>query len=299
MSLFDRFKRSLAKTRAAIVARFVSPQWSAEEMERALIAADFGPRLASELAAGVRRRLELNPRATAEEAIAAAKIEIESIFGADGAAASVLFDAPASPWVLLMVGVNGTGKTTTIAKLAKRLRDRGDKVLLAAGDTFRAAAIDQLKSWGQRLNVDVVSGNYGADPGSVAHDAVKRAQAGGYRRLMVDTAGRQHTKSNLMQELQKVRRVISKAHPGAPHETWLVVDAPTGGNALVQAREFHSALALTGVIVTKLDGTAKGGVVAGIRKEIGLPIRFVGLGEAAEDLEPFDPKAFAEALWNS
>lgn len=268
-------------------------------MERALIEADFGPRLASEIVTSVRKRLELNPHATREEAIAAAKTVINSIFEPD-----LLSElrTPNSkiilPWVFLIVGVNGTGKTTTIAKLAKHFQRQGGKVLLAAADTFRAAAIGQLKTWGERLGIEVVAGKDGADPASVAHDAVKRAQSGGFNHLFVDTAGRQHTKSNLMQELQKMKRVIGKFMPGAPHETWLVVDAPTGGNALVQAREFHAALGLTGVIVSKLDGTAKGGTVAAICKEIGLPIRFIGLGEGADDLEPFEPKAFTEALWN-
>lgn len=296
--LLDKFKYSLAKTRATIVGKFVSPLWDAEEMERALIAADFGPRLAFEIVSGVRQRLELKPRATTEEAIDAAKEEIESILGNLTSNPKPQDLKSATPHVILMIGVNGTGKTTTIAKLARFLQQQEGKVLLAAADTFRSAAIDQLKTWGQRLEVEVVAGKYGADPSSVAFDAVQRAQTGGFAHLLVDTAGRQHTKSNLMQELQKIKRVIGKALPGAPHETWLVVDAPTGGNALVQVREFHSALELTGVIITKLDGTAKGGMVVAIRKESGLPIRFVGLGEGLEDLEPFDPKSFVDALWN-
>ena len=294
MNLFDKLKHSLARTRAAIVSQFVSPAWNAEEMERALIAADFGPRLAAKMVERVRKRLELNPRATTEEAIRAAKEEIETMLRASHLSPLTSHLSPFT--VFLLVGVNGTGKTTTIAKLAKRYHAEGGRILLAAADTFRAAAIDQLKSWGQRLGFEVVAGNYGADPASVTHDAIRRAQAGGFTHLFVDTAGRQHTKSNLMKELLKVKRVLSKALPGAPHETWLVVDAPTGGNAVAQAREFHSAMNLTGVIITKLDGTAKGGVVAAIREETGLPIRFIGLGEGADDLEPFDPKAFAEAI---
>lgn len=170
---------------------------------------------------------------------------------------------------------------------------------MAAADTFRAAAIDQLKSWGTRLEIEVAASNHGADPGAVAFDAVRRMQSQGFTHLLIDTAGRQHTKSNLMQELEKVKRVISKAMPGAPHEIWLVVDAPTGGNALVQAREFHAIMQLTGIIITKLDGTAKGGMVVAIHKETNLPIRFVGLGEGQDDLEPFDPKIFTEALLES
>ncbi len=297
MGLFDKFKYSLARTRAVIVAQFISPLWNAEEMERALLAADFGPGLTTEIVVGVRKRLELNPGATREEAIQAAEIEIESIL--QYPKSEIRNPKSQIPNVILLVGVNGTGKTTTAAKLAKHFQNQGGKVLMAAADTFRAAAIEQLKEWGARLKIDVVTGAYGADPGSLAHDAIRRARSEGFTHLIVDTAGRQHTKFNLMQELQKVKRVIGKAMPGAPHETWLVVDAPTGGNALTQAREFHATLELTGVIITKLDGTAKGGVVIAIRKTTGLPIRFVGLGEGAEDLEIFDSKAFVEALWNS
>jgi fused signal recognition particle receptor len=235
--------------------------------------------------------LELKPLASTEEAVEAAKAEVESMLR-DSSNDLVM----PNPCVMLLVGVNGVGKTTTTAKLAKRFQNSGGKVLLAAGDTFRAAAIEQLKLWGSRLGIDVVASNYGSDPGSVAHDAVRRMQEGGFTHLLVDTAGRQHTKSNLMQELQKVKRVITKVLPEAPHETWLVVDAPTGGNALVQAREFHAALGLTGIVITKLDGSAKGGMVAAIRRETGLPIRFIGLGEEAEDLEAFDPKYFAQAI---
>jgi fused signal recognition particle receptor len=294
MGLFDKFKYSLAKTRAAIVSKFVSPQWSAEEMERGLLAADFGPKLSGEILGGIKKRLELNPRATTEEAVQAAQAEIESILHSQPTNHS-----SASPKVILFVGVNGAGKTTSVAKLAKRIKKEGGTVLLAAADTFRAAAIEQLKTWGQRLGIEVIASNYGGDPGAIAHDAIKRAQAGGFSHLLIDTAGRQHTKSNLMQELQKVKRVVSKALPGAPHEVWLVVDAPTGGNALSQAKEFHASMQLTGVIITKLDGSAKGGMVVAIRRETGLPIRFVGLGEGEDDLEPFDSKTFAEALWNS
>lgn len=298
MSLFDKFKYSLARTRANLVGAFVSPKWNGEEMERSLIAADFGPRLSSNIVEGIRKRLELNPLATREEALAAARAEIESLFSIVEAKISEASRVVSPvPLVILMVGVNGTGKTTSTAKLARRFQSEGGKVLLAAADTFRAAAIDQLKLWGQRLEIEVVAGDYGADSASVAHDAVRRMISGNFTHLLVDTAGRQHTKANLMQELQKVKRVMGKIVPEAPHETWLVVDAPTGGNALIQAREFHAALGLTGVIVTKLDGTAKGGIVAAISKEIGLPIRFIGLGESPEDLEPFDSKKFALALF--
>ena len=200
--------------------------------------------------------------------------------------------------VVSIVGVNGTGKTTTAAKLAHLIQARGETAVLAACDTFRAAAIEQLKLWGQRLNVPVVSGAYHADPAAVAHDAVTAAQARDADYLLVDTAGRLHTKHNLMQELQKLHRVMDKKLPGAPHETLLVLDATTGMNALNQAREFHKAVPLTGLVVTKLDGTSKGGMVVAIQKELGLPIKFIGLGEQPDDLQPFDAKQFAEALFS-
>ncbi|MDD2709745.1 MAG: signal recognition particle-docking protein FtsY [Verrucomicrobiae bacterium] len=288
-------KKALVRTQAAIVSKFVSPKWDAEEMERALIAADFGPRLAAEMVVAMKKRLELKPLAGREDALQAAKEELLSVLAKSDApmdAASL----KALPRVILMIGVNGTGKTTTIAKLAKLFKDQHGKVLLAAADTFRAAAIDQIKLWGQRLHLEVVAGAHGADPAAVAHDAVTRAKNGGYTHLLIDTAGRQHTKANLMQELQKVKRVVAKIMPGAPHETWLVVDAPTGGNALSQAREFHAALHLTGLVIAKLDGTAKGGMVVAIHRETGLPIRFIGFGEGMDDLGAFEPQAFVDAL---
>ena len=199
--------------------------------------------------------------------------------------------------VVSIVGVNGTGKTTTAAKLAHLVQARGELALLAACDTFRAAAIEQLKLWGQRLKIEVVAGAYGADAASVAHDAVTAALARGAHYLFVDTAGRLHTKHNLMQELQKLHRVIGKQLPGAPHEVLLVLDASTGMNSLTQAREFNKAVPLTGLIVTKLDGTSKAGMVVAIQKELGLPIKFIGLGEQPDDLQPFDAQQFAHALF--
>ena len=194
------------------------------------------------------------------------------------------------------MGVNGTGKTTTSAKLAHYVQSQKQTVLLAACDTFRAAAIEQLKLWGARLKVEVIASAYGADAASVAHDAVTAAQARKADYLFIDTAGRLHTKHNLMQELHKLHRVIGKQLPGAPHEVLLVLDGSTGMNALNQAREFNKAVPLTGLIVTKLDGTSKGGMVVAIQKELGLPIKFIGLGEQPDDLQPFDAKQFAQAL---
>ena len=199
--------------------------------------------------------------------------------------------------VVSLVGVNGTGKTTTAAKLAHLVRQRGQTALLAACDTFRAAAIEQIKLWGHQLEVEVVAGAYGADAASVAHDAVTAALARKADYLFIDTAGRLHTKHNLMQELQKLHRVIGKQLPGAPHEVLLVLDGSTGMNALNQAREFNKAVPLSGLIVTKLDGTSKGGMVVAIQQEMGLPIKFIGLGEQPDDLQPFDAAQFAQALF--
>jgi fused signal recognition particle receptor len=200
------------------------------------------------------------------------------------------------PGVILFLGVNGTGKTTSIGKLAARFTGEGKRVLLAAGDTFRAAAAEQLAGWAARSGCAIVSRPEGSDPSGVVYHAAEQALAEGFDLLLVDTAGRLHTKHNLMEELKKIKRVIGKAIPDAPHESWLVLDANTGQNAIHQVREFHDAVGLTGLIVTKLDGTARGGVVVGIVNEFNLPIRYVGIGEAVEDLEEFDPSGFAEAV---
>jgi fused signal recognition particle receptor len=202
----------------------------------------------------------------------------------------------AGPRVVLVVGVNGVGKTTTIAKLAKAHRDEGKKTLLVAGDTFRAAAIDQLQVLGRRIGVEVIAQQPGADPAAVAFDAVQAGVSRGYEVLIIDTAGRLQTKTNLMEELKKVRRVLDRALPGAPHETLLVMDATTGQNGLQQARAFTEAVGVTGLILAKVDGTAKGGVVLAIADELGLPIRYLGTGEGLDDLVPFDPARFTQAL---
>jgi len=211
-----------------------------------------------------------------------------------GAGAPLNLDA--KPAIVLVVGVNGSGKTTTCGKLAWRLRQDGHTVVLGAGDTFRAAAIDQLERWGQRIDVPVVSQGPGADPSAVAFDAVKAAQARGSEILIVDTAGRLHTKSNLMAELVKVKRVIGRQCPGAPHEVLLVLDATTGQNGIAQARVFNEGLGLTGLVLTKLDGTAKGGIVIRIYRELGVPIKLVATGEKPDDLATFDPDAYVDAL---
>ena len=195
-----------------------------------------------------------------------------------------------------MLGVNGSGKTTTCAKLAAMIQGQGGQVLLAAADTFRAAAIEQLEIWGERIGVEVIRQAAGSDPAAVVFDAVKAAAARGVDALIIDTAGRLHTKSNLMAELVKLRRVIERQLPGAPHESLMVLDAPTGQNGFAQARQFHEAISLSGIVLTKLDGTAKGGIVVRIVRELGLPIKLVGVGERVEDLQPFEPGPFVDAL---
>jgi fused signal recognition particle receptor len=301
MGLFAKFKAGLQKTHSKLsheIKRIVSrsPKLEAatlEELEAALIAADLGIATTSHIVDAVRKAYETQGTAGLD-VFAIARHEVQNSLSSN---APDLKQIPEGVTVVSIVGVNGTGKTTTSAKLAHLIQGRGQTALLAACDTFRAAAIEQIKLWGQRLKVDVVAGAYGADAASVAHDAVTAAQARAANYLFIDTAGRLHTKHNLMQELQKLHRVIGKQLPGAPHEVLLVLDATTGMNALNQAREFHKAVPLTGLIVTKLDGTSKGGMVVAIQKELGLPIKFVGLGEQADDLQPFDAKQFAEALF--
>jgi fused signal recognition particle receptor len=301
MGLFSKFKAGLARTHARLtheIKRIVtrSPKLTAEsleEIEQALIAADLGLAMASQIIAAVKTAYE-SQGSGGPDYLAIARAEVEKSLGSNKAD---LLKAASGPTVISIVGVNGTGKTTTAAKLAHFIQARKQTALLAACDTFRAAAIEQIKLWGARLKVEVIAGNYGADAASVAHDAVTAAQARQADYLFIDTAGRLHTKHNLMQELQKLHRVIGKQLAGAPHEVLLVLDGSTGMNALNQARDFHKAVPLTGLIVTKLDGTSKGGMVVAIQKELGLPIKFIGLGEQPDDLQPFDAKQFAQALF--
>ncbi|MDR3377620.1 MAG: signal recognition particle-docking protein FtsY [Verrucomicrobiae bacterium] len=302
MGLFAKLKAGLQKTQAKLtheLKRIVtrSPKLTAEsleEIEQALIGADLGLAMTSQITQAVKHAYETQGAAGLDY-LAIARAEIEKSLVSDRAA---LKRMPQGPTVVSIVGVNGTGKTTTSAKLAHRLQTEQKTVLLAACDTFRAAAIEQIKLWGTRLHVDVIAGAYGADPAAVAHDAVTAALARRTDYLFIDTAGRLHTKHNLMQELQKLHRVIGKQLAGAPHEVLLVLDATTGMNALTQAREFNKAVPLTGLIVTKLDGTSKGGMVVAIQKELGVPIKFIGLGEQPDDLQPFDAKEFAQALFS-
>jgi fused signal recognition particle receptor len=301
MGFFDKLKAGLKTTHARLtheLKRIVtgSPRLTAgtlEELEAALLGADLGLAMTHQIIAAVKQGYETQG-AGGVDVFTIARTEMEqSLATPDGA----LRRQPAGLTVVSIVGVNGTGKTTTAAKLAHRVQAGGDAACLAACDTFRAAAIEQLALWGERLRVPVIAGAYGADPAAVAHDAVTAALARKADYLFIDTAGRLHTKHNLMQELHKLHRVLAKQLPGAPHETLLVLDGSTGMNALTQAKEFHKAVRLTGLVITKLDGTSKGGMVVAIQKELGVPVKFIGVGEQPDDLQPFDPRTFVRALF--
>jgi fused signal recognition particle receptor len=289
--LFSRLRDSLSKSRRALTAELASAAFDPgddaawERLEEALIRADVGVRATAELV----QRLEARPELT--DLNAALAEEIAVLLGDPGT-----LQVHSRPSLILVVGVNGTGKTTTIGKLAERLRQHGHSVVLGAADTFRAAAEEQLEIWADRSGAVFVGGERGADPASVAYDAIETATREGRDVVIVDTAGRLHTQANLMQELAKVRRVIESKLEGAPHETLLVVDATTGQNGLQQARLFGEAAGVTGVALTKLDGSAKGGIAVAIAYELGLPVKLIGVGETLEDLRPFDPGDFARAL---
>ena len=302
MGLFQRFKTGLFKTQSKLVheiKRIVtrSPKLTEEmieDLEAVLISADLGLVTTEQIIAAVKKAYETQGRGGVD----VFEIARNQVEGALTNEQSCLRKEPAGLTVVSLVGVNGTGKTTTAAKLAYLLQNQGQTVTLAACDTFRAAAIEQLKLWGERLKIPVVAGVDKADPASVAHDALTSALARNADYLLIDTAGRLHTKQNLMQELQKLHRVLGKKLAGAPHETLLILDGSTGMNALNQAREFNKSVALTGLVVTKLDGTSKGGMVVAIQRELGLPIKYIGLGEKPDDLQPFDAKQFSAALFS-
>lgn len=269
----------------------------ASEIEELLLASDVGVKTTEALLARVKAVLPGSELVDSGKVWDALREETERILSVDGRAGA--FELRGTPTVVLMVGVNGAGKTTTIGKLATKLKADGKSVVLAAGDTFRAAAVQQLSVWGDRVGCTVVKGKDGADPGAVIFDAIKKAQELGADVVLADTAGRLHTRTNLMTEMKKVAKTLAKAMEGAPHETLLVLDATNGQNALAQAKEFKDALDVTGLVVTKLDGTAKGGVVVGICNELAVPVKFIGLGERSEDLREFSPEDFAEALLGS
>ncbi len=263
------------------------------QLEEVLFSADIGVKTASQLLEVARQKLGRGELSDPEAVKGAIRQEIERIIlAANGPSAAA---APLEVW--MVVGVNGAGKTTTIGKLAAQLTQQGKKVVLGAADTFRAAAIEQLGIWAARSGSELVKGSEGGDPGSVAFEAVKRGREVGASHVLIDTAGRLHTKAPLMEELKKVKRVLQKAEPGAPHQILLVLDATNGQNAIAQARQFHESLEVTALALTKLDGTAKGGVVIGISDELKLPLRYVGVGETVDDLQAFEPHAFVEALF--
>lgn len=295
MAFFDRLKAGLSKTRNGLVHRasslFSSPinEATLEELEEILILSDVGPACAGDIVSSIRSR---QSRGSVNDLRTALKQEIlKRVTGETGL---LRVD---TPFVIMVVGVNGVGKTTSIGKLARKYHDEGLQVTLAAGDTFRAAAIEQLEIWAQRTQAQFVKHQHGADPAAVAYDAVMSAQARKSDVVIVDTAGRLHTKSNLMEELKKIHRVLGKAMPHAPHEVLLVLDATTGQNGLQQAKVFHQAIGLTGIVLTKLDGSAKGGIVLAIREELKLPVKLVGVGEGMDDLQDFVPEDFVEALF--
>jgi len=301
MGLFERLKKGLRKTRDALaggIARVVQGRRIdddlIEEVEEVLLTSDVGVSATRTYIDALTEAYRKKEIREGEEVIPFLKRRMVENLAEGGE----LRMADRKPTVILVVGVNGAGKTTSIAKLAKYLVDRGNKVVLGAGDTFRAAAVEQLTVWSKRLGVEIVKQAQGSDPAAVAYDAADAALAREADVLIVDTAGRLHTQKNLMNELEKIRKVIARRIPGAPHETLIVLDATTGQNALQQARLFHEAAPVTGIILAKLDGTAKGGAVLSIRGEMDLPVKFVGVGEKAEDLEEFDAETFVEALFS-
>lgn len=301
-SSFTSVKNALSKTGSLIGSKlrtlFGGPinEATLEKLEQLLYEADLGVQYAQELTSVIRENLKKDPSLGSEALIQ--KIRDEILKSINNGFVHEISEIPSeTPYVILVVGVNGNGKTTSVAKLARRYQIEGKKVLIAAADTFRAAAIEQLSIWAQRMEVDLVKGHFKSDPAAVAFDAVAAGKARGADIVIVDTAGRLHTKTPLMQELEKIRRSCSKVIPSSPHETLLVLDATTGQNAIDQAKTFHKFTPITGLILTKLDGTAKGGIVLAIQKQLNLPVKFIGIGEGLEDLQPFDSQIFVNALF--
>ncbi len=301
--LFQRLKEGLTKSRETWVQKigtiFQNRQWdekSLDEMEESLIMADVGVKATDKLMQTLRRQKPADGEDLGQEM--SAKLQTAMVDMLRGSVtAPKLAPLSARPWVILFLGVNGVGKTTTIGKLAAQHRNDGKKVLLVAGDTFRAAASEQLDAWGKRAGVDVVKHKAGADPSAVVFDGMQAAKSRNVDVLLIDTAGRLHTKVHLIEELKKIRRVIAREQPGAPHETLLVLDATTGQNGLQQARVFKESTDISGIVLTKLDGTAKGGVIISIQEELGVPVQYIGVGEDVEDLQPFDAESFVQALF--
>lgn len=298
MSILQKWKEGLARTSKRTfgqianvlgVTEITDDTW--DDLEALLIQSDLGIEIVDVVLDALERRVDGEGLTKAHELRAGLREELRNLLQTPPPV-----ELPSSPSIVLLVGVNGSGKTTSAAKLGARFRKAGKTVLLAAADTFRAAAIEQLQAWAGSLDLPVIAGQPGGDPGAVTYDAIKSAVTRGTDVVLVDTAGRLHTRFNLMQELQKVHRVAGKALPGAPHAVWLVMDATTGQNALQQARAFKKAVKVTGIILAKLDSSARGGMTFAIQHELGIPILFAGLGEKAEDLEPFDPDAFVDGI---
>ena len=304
MNLFDKIKRGLSKTREQVFNQLQQvilfshriDDELLQKIEELLISADVGVATSLEIISRLKQEVKRKNYRDSQELLVILKDQILQMFTASKTLNEGSVD---SPLVILVAGVNGTGKTTSIAKLAWRYRQQGKSVMLVAADTFRAAAIEQLQIWAERAGAELLKHQEGSDPAAVVFDALQAARSRNKDVVIIDTAGRLHTKVNLMEELKKIRRVIQKVIPAAPHRTLLVLDATTGQNALVQARQFIEAVAVDGIILAKLDGTAKGGVVIGISHELKLPIEYVGLGEQIDDLEPFDPKIYLEGLFLS
>ena len=300
MGFFEKLKEGLSKTKNSMMQKvddlfkaFVKVDEDLlEELEELLIEADVGVNTSVEVVDELRETIKSERISDSEEAKAALRKILANMIG-EGEALKL----DTKPSVILVIGVNGVGKTTSIAKIAKLLKDDGKKVVLAAADTFRAAAIDQLQVWADRVDVELIKHSEGSDPAAVVYDATSAAKNRGADVLIVDTAGRLHNKKNLMDELAKIDRVINRELPGASRETLLVLDATTGQNAVNQAKEFKNSAELTGLVLTKLDGTAKGGIVFSIKEELGIPVKFIGVGEKMEDLQPFDAESFVQALF--
>jgi fused signal recognition particle receptor len=302
-NLLDKLKAGIQKTRSGLVDRLEDVLSGKkeidadllEELEYTLITADIGVRTVEEILERIRTQVD---RKLTGDAVEIRNLIREQLLEILRASETPIHVVAAPPAVVMVVGVNGAGKTTTIGKLANRFLGEGRKVLLCAADTFRAAAIEQLEVWAQRAGVDMIRQKTGADPSAVVFDSLQAAKARGVDYVIIDTAGRLHTKENLMAELEKMRRTCQRVLPGSPHEVWLVMDATTGQNGLEQARKFTETSGVTGIILTKLDGTAKGGVVVAIARELNLPIRFIGVGEKIDDLLPFEPEKFVESLFD-
>jgi len=309
-SFLRRFRRAVAATRENLASRIEDvvkgekqiDASTLDELEEALIGADIGIQTTLEIIQDVRRQVDRQTLKSVDELKGAIKRHLLEILdrarNARGVASETTVPESVRPYVMMIVGVNGTGKTTTIGKLAQRIKSEGNEVLICAADTFRAAASDQLAIWAERAGVPLIQQRQGTDPAAVLFDALKAARARNTDVLIVDTAGRLHNKANLMAELVKMKRIASREVPGAPHETLLVLDAVTGQNGLSQAREFLKSTGVTGLVLTKLDGTAKGGIAVAIAKELDLPIRYCGIGEKADDLVVFDPKAYVDGLFD-